>query len=714
MAQSELTDPVGLPIDRVDGPLKVSGKATYAYEYAAQGAALYGVIATASIGKGRVAALDVQQAQNAPGVRLVLTKDNAPPQHPFGPVGLPDRFARAMPALNNDDVPYFGFPVAFVVADTFEQATAAAAMVRIRYEPLHGAYDLHAAGPTAINPSSISIESKPTGISIGEPTDSSIGDFEQAFADAPIKVDATYITPYQNQAPMEPHATMAVWNGPKLTVYSSQQLTTSPQEGLARTLNIGKEDVRVITRYIGGGFGSKLPYYFEATLAAIGARMLNRPVKVAMTRPQLFYLTTHRTASEQRVRLGANADDRLTAYGQDALVQTASFDQYVEPVMLAASTLYAAPNRLTRYRLAKLDLPRSDSMRAPGDAIGLMALECAMDELAERLQLDPVELRLRNDTQTDPEDRLPFVSRHLAECLREGATRFGWNRRVAKPASVTDGRWLVGLGVASAIRGDQLRDATARARLQPDNRLIVELAMTDIGTGTYTILSQIAAEAMDMPVDRVTVLLGDTDYPPTAGSGGSFGAATSGAAVLFACQKLKAGLASGMTEAEGSVTQAELSSAYSHAAFGAHFVEAAVHRDTGEVRVRRMLSVFAAGLILNAKTARSQMLGGMTWGIGSALLESNSVDHRYGSFIAQDLANYHVAVNADIGQMDVVFVHEDDPHGSPLGSKGIGELGICGAGAAVVNAIHNATGARIRDFPATPDKLLATLEALDT
>ena len=714
MALSELTDPVGLPIDRVDGPLKVSGKATYAYEYAAQGAALYGVIATASIGKGRVAAVDVQQAQNAPGVRLVLTKDNAPPQQPFGPVGLPDRFARAMPALNNDDVPYFGFPVAFVVADTFEEATAAAAMVQVRYEPLHGGFDLHAAGPTAIDPSSISIESKPTGRSISVPTDSSIGEFEQAFADAPIKVDATYITPYQNQAPMEPHATMAVWNGPKLTVYSSQQLTTSPQEGLARTLNIGKEDVRVITRYIGGGFGSKLPYYFEATLAAIGARMLNRPVKVAMTRSQLFYLTTHRTASEQRVRLGANADGRLTAYGQDALVQTASFDEYVEPVMLAASTLYAAPNRLTRYRLAKLDLPRSDSMRAPGDAIGLMALECAMDELAERLQLDPVELRLRNDTQTDPEARLPFASRHLAECLREGAARFGWNRRVAQPASVTDGRWLVGLGVASAIRGDQLRDATARARLQPDNRLVVELAMTDIGTGTYTILSQIAAEAMDMPVDRVTVLLGDTDYPPTAGSGGSFGAATSGAAVLLACQKLKAGLASGMTEAEGSVTQAELSSAYSHAAFGAHFVEAAVHRDTGEVRVRRMLSVFAAGLILNPKTARSQMLGGMTWGIGSALLESNSVDHRYGSFIAQDLANYHVAVNADIGQMDVVFVHEDDPHGSPLGSKGIGELGICGAGAAVINAIHNATGARIRDFPATPDKLLATLEALDS
>jgi xanthine dehydrogenase YagR molybdenum-binding subunit len=634
----------------------------------------------------------------------VLTKDNAPPQHPFGPVDLPDRFARAMPALNNDDVPYFGFPVALVVADTLEQATAAAAMVRVRYAPVPGSYDLRASGSTAINPARISTT---------DPADSAIGDFDTALTGAAVKVDATYTTPYQHQAPMEPHATMAVWDGPKLTVHTAAQLTASPQEGLARTFNIRKEDVRIITRYIGGGFGGKLPYYFEATLAAMGARILGRPVKIAMTRPQLFHLTTHRTASEQRLRLAADPDGRLIAYGQDALVQTASFDQYVEPVMLAARMLYAAPNRLTRHRLAKLDLPRSDSMRAPGDAIGLMALECAMDELAERLNLDPVELRLRNDTQTDPERHRPFASRHLAECLREGATRFSWNKRVAKPASVSDGRWLIGLGVASAIRGDELRSATARARLTPDHQLVVELAMTDIGTGTYTILTQIAAEAMEMPVERVTVRMGDTNYPPTDGSGGSFGAATSGAAVLFACQKLKAGLATGMTEAEGSVAPAALSASYSHAGFGAHFVEAAVHRDTGEVRVRRMLGVFAAGRILNSKTARSQMIGGMTWGIGSALMEENTVDQRYGSFIAQDLASYHVAVNADVGEMEVVFLQEDDPNGSPLGSKGIGELGICGAGAAVINAIHNATGARIRDFPATPDKLLAALEALD-
>jgi xanthine dehydrogenase YagR molybdenum-binding subunit len=704
MAESKLVNEIGRPLDRVDGRLKVIGKATYAYEYAAQGAAAYGVIVPGAIGKGRVLGVDVRDAERAPGVLLVVTNDNVPSQTPWGPVDLPDRFARAEPALNTDVVRYFGFPVAFVVADTFEQATAAAALVRVHYAPQPGDYDLRAAGPHAENPGRING---------GDPADSAVGDFASAFADAPVQVDAMYSTPYQNQAPMEPHATMAVWEGQMLTVHTSAQLTTSPQEGLARTFGIPQQNVRVITRYIGGGFGSKLPFYVDATLAAIGARMLHRPVKVAMTRPQLFHMTTHRTASEQRVRLGADRDGRLTAYGQDALVQCARFDIYTEPVCGAARMLYAAPNRLTRHRRAKLDLPRSDSMRAPGDAIGLIALECAMDELADALTLDPVELRLRNDTQTDPEQNRPFASRHLAEALREGAARFGWDKRVAKPASVRDGRWLVGLGVASAIRGDILKSASARARMESDGRLTVELAMTDIGTGTYTILTQIAAETMELPVDRVTVRLGDTRYPPTAGSGGSFGSATSGAAVLAACRKLRAGLPFGIQEAEGSVTPADLDEAYAHAGFGAHFVEVGVDRDTGEVRVRRMLGVFAVGRILNAKTARSQMIGGMTWGIGSALIEENHVDARYGSFINQDLASYHVAVNADVGSLDVMFLDEADPHGSPLHSKGIGELGICGAGAAVINAIHNATGARIRDIPATPDKLLSALEALD-
>jgi xanthine dehydrogenase YagR molybdenum-binding subunit len=705
MAQSNPAAAIGRPLDRVDGPLKVTGRATYAFEYATQGEAAYGFIVAAPIGKGRVIGLDVDDAERAPGVLLVLTKENAPPQTPWGPVDLPDRFARAEPALDTDAVRHFGFPVAFVVAETFEQARAAAALVRIRYVSLPGEYDLRAAAPVAENPGQIGV---------GVPADSAVGDFAAAFAAAPTKIDVAYTTPYQHSAPMEPHASMAVWDGPMLTVHTAAQLTTSPQEGLARTFNIPKENVRIITRYIGGGFGNKLPYFVDATLAAIGARMLRRPVKVAMTRPQLFHATTHRSASAQRVRLGADRDGRLTAYGQDALVQAARFDHYTEPVCLATRTLYAAPNRLTRHRRAQLDLPRSDSMRAPGDAIGVLTLECAMDELAEAVGLDPVELRLRNDTQIEPEQNKPFASRHLAETLREGASRFGWSRRVAKPASVRDGPWLVGLGVASAVRGDLIKSASARARLESDGRVTVELAMTDPGTGSYTILTQIAADALELPVERVTLRLGDTNFPPTAGSGGSFGANTSGAAVLAACRKLKVGVASGITEAEGSVTPDDLDDRYAHAGFGAHFAEVGVDRDTGEVRVRRMLGVFAAGRILNPKTARSQMIGGMIWGIGAALMEENHVDLRYGSFGAQDLASYHVAVNADVGAIDVMFLDEADPHGSPLGSKGIGELGICGAGAAIVNAIYNAAGARIRDFPATPDKLLATLEALDS
>ena len=704
MARGNRAGPIGSPLDRVDGPLKVTGKATYASEYAGQGKAAYGFIVPAAIGKGRVVRVNVGDAQRAPGVLLVVTKDNAPSQAPWGPVDLPDRFARATPALNTDEVLHFGFPVAFVVAETFEEAWAAAYLVKVDYLPMPGEYELHAAAPHAEDPGRVST---------GEPADSTMGDFDGAFAAAPVKIDARYTTPYQHQTPMEPHATMAVWEGSKLTVHTSAQLTTSPQEGLARTFKIPKENVRIITRYIGGGFGNKLPYFTDATLAAIGAQMLRRPVKVAMTRPQTFHATTHRTASEQWVRLGADRGGRLIAYGQDALTHCARFDIYTEPVCIAARRLYAAPNRLTRQRRVKLDLPRADSMRAPGDAIGLIALECAMDELADALGLDPVELRLRNDTRIDPESKLPFSSRYLAQALREGASRFGWSKRVAKPASLRDRQWLVGLGMASAIRGDQLMSASAQARLENDGRLTVELAMTDIGTGSYTILTQIAAETMELPVDRVTVLLGDTRYPPTAGSGGSFGSATSGAAVLAACRNLKAGLASGLKEAKGSVTPAALDANYSHASFGAHFAEVGVDRDTGEVRVRRMLGVFAAGRILNAKTARSQMIGGMTWGIGSALTEGNYVDARYGSFVNQDLANYHVPTNADVGNMDVVFLDETDPHGSPLGSKGIGELGICGAAAAVLNAVYNATGARIRDVPVTLDKLLATLEALD-
>ena len=703
MPDIHCSGPIGLPLDRVDGPLKVTGRATYAFEYAGLGKTAYGVIVPAAIGKGRVAAVDVPEAQRAPGVLLVVTKDNAPPQTPWGPLDLPDRFARSTPALDTDDVEYFGFPAAFIVAETFEQAVAAAALVRIRYESSAGEYDLRAAAPRAENPGVVST---------GEPADSAIGDFDGAFASAPVKVDAAYTTPYQHQTPMEPHATMAEWEGSKLTVHMAAQLTTSPREGLARIFDIPPENVRVITRYVGGGFGSKLPYFVDATLAAIGARMLGRPVKVAMARPQMFHFTTHRTASEQRLRLGADHDGRLTAYGQDALTHCARFDNYTEPVCIAARMLYAAPNRLTRHRRAKLDLPRADSMRAPGDSIGLMALECAMDELAEVLRLDPVELRLRNDTQTDPEQNRPFsiaasgrvVARRRVSVRLDQTCCQAWHG----PRRGVAGRSRCRSGHSRRPIEERERPRAAGARQPIDGRA----AMTDIGTGSYTILTQIAAETMEMPVERVTVRLGDTRFPPTAGSGGSFGAGTSGGAVLQPVGSSRPDSPPASRKAEGSVTPADLDGAYSHAGFGAHFAEVGV----GPEHRRGSRTPDARGVRGRPHSQRQDRAVPDAW--------RHDVGHWCGAH-GGELRRLALRLLRRSGPGELSRAGEcrcrrargsASRRGRPA-RQSVGEqrdrgARHCGAGAAVINAIYNATGARIRDFPATLDKLLPTLEVL--
>ena len=404
-------------------------------------------------------------------------------------------------------------------------------------------------------------------------------------------------------------------------------------------------------------------------------------------------------------------------------------------------TLYAGANRLTRHRLVPLDIPVASSMRAPGEAVGLLALESAMDELAEKLDIDPIELRIRNEPTEDPEKHIPYSSRHLIACLQEGARRFGWDKRTGKPGQVRDGRWLVGMGVAAATRGNPLRLSKANVRLGPDGVAVVRMAMTDIGTGTYTILTQIAAEMLGLPPERVRVELGDTNFPEAAGSGGSFGAASSGSALFEACTALREKLAriAGMDpqtasfangnissgeqsksltqlvgagiDADGEIEPGRTSKDYSQQSYGAHFAEVGVDADTGEVRLRRMLGVFAAGRVLNEKTARSQAIGGMTFGVGAALQEAMTLDPRFGYYVNHDLAEYHVPVHADIPGIDAVFIPELDTKSNPLKSKGIGELGICGAGAALANAIHNACGARIRDFPITLDKLLSSLPA---
>jgi len=712
---------VGKPLDRLDGPLKVTGGAVYAYEVQQQ-SALYGFVVEASIGKGSMRSIDTRAAEKAPGVVLVLTHRNAPTQGA-------GNHREAHPVLTGPHVTRYGQPVAFVVAESFEQARAAAYLVEVKYDRSSGQYVLRHNLDQARVPHP---EDAPA-------ADSAVGDFASAFASAPVQVDVTYTTPLQSHAMMEPHATLATWDGDKLILHTANQMLNQGQKVIATTLKIPVENVRLISPFVGGGFGGKLWVNADAILAAIASRQLQRPVKAALTRQQIFHVTTHRSDTIQRVRFGTDRNGRILAIGHDVFSGNLPSEQTYEGAALQTRTLYAGPNRLTRHRLAPLDIPVASSMRAPGESVGLMALECAMDELAEKLNLDPIELRIRNEPSEDPEQHIPYSSRHLVACMQEGARRFGWDKRNAKSGQVRDGRWLVGMGMAAATRGNPLRRSSANVRLNPDGTATVRMAMTDIGTGTYTILSQIAAEMLGLPADRIRVELGDTNFPEAAGSGGSWGAGSAGSALFEACESLRAKLAqkAGMdvktarfadgsiasgersirladlvgsgVDADGEIVPGRNNKEFSQQSYGAHFAEVGVDADTGELRLRRMLGVFTAGRVLNAKTARSQAIGGMVFGVGAALHEAMTLDPRFGYYVNHDLAEYHVPVHADIPAIDAVFLPELDQQSNPLKSKGIGELGICGAGASLANAIYNACGARVRDFPITLDKLLSSL-----
>jgi xanthine dehydrogenase YagR molybdenum-binding subunit len=711
---------VGKPLDRVDGRLKVTGGARYAYEM--QQNTLYGFVVEASIGKGKIKSIDTRAAEKAPGVVLVLTHRNAPEQGT-------GNHREAHPVLTGPEVTRYGQPVAFVVAESFEQARAAAYLVDVKYDRSGGKYALRANLDQARVPHQ----------GDGAAADSAVGDFNGAFASAPVQLDVTYTTPLQSHAMMEPHATLAAWEGDKLILHTANQMLNQGQKVISTTLKIPVENVRLISPFIGGGFGGKLWVNADAILAAIASRQLQRPVKIALTRQQIFHVTTHRSDTIQRLRLGTDRDGRILAIGHDVFSGNLPSEQTYEGAAIQTRTLYAGANRLTRHRLAHLDIPVASSMRAPGEAVGLLALECAMDELAEKLNLDPIELRMRNEPSEDPEKHIPYSSRHLIACLREGARRFGWDKRNAKPGEVRDGRWLVGMGMAAATRGNPLQLSKANVRLGPDGIATVKMAMTDIGTGTYTILAQIAAEMLGLPMEQVRIELGDTAFPQAAGSGGSWGAGSSGSALFVACNALREKLArsAGMDPAtarfaDGSIASGEQSrnltdlvgagmdadgeiqpgrnnKDFSQQSYGAHFAEVGVDMDTGELRVRRMLGVFTAGRVLNAKTARSQAIGGMVFGVGSALHEAMTLDPRFGYYVNHDLAEYHVPVHADIPAIEAIFLAELDNESNPLKSKGIGELGICGAGASIANAIYNACGARIRDYPITLDKVLSKL-----
>lgn len=708
---------VGKATDRIEGPLKTTGTAPYAYErHDVVPNQAYGYVVGAGIAKGRIALLDDSAARKAPGVLAVVTAKNA------GTLGL-GRFNTAK-LLGGPEIQHYHQAIAVVVAETFEQARAAAQLIRVDYQRTKGAYDLEKAKPDAIAPKN-------------EKPDSGAGDFETAFRNAPVQFDATYTTPDESHAMMEPHASIAAWNGDKLTVWTSNQMIDWGVGDLAKTLGIPKENVRLISPYIGGGFGGKLFLRADALMAALGARAAKRPVKVALQRPLMINNTTHRPATIQRVRLGATKDGKLTAIGHESWNGDLPGGG-LEVATQQTRLLYAGENRMTRMRLATLDLPEGNAMRAPGEAPGMMVLEVAMDEMAEKLGLDPVEFRILNDTQVDPENpSRPFSKRQFVQCLRTGAERFGWSKRATKPGRVREGRWLVGMGVASAFRNNLVTKSAARVRLDGRGIVTVETDMTDIGTGSYTIIAQTAAEMMGVPLDNVVVKLGDSTFPVSCGSGGQWGGNNSTAGVFAACSKLREDVAKklgvdpatatfvdgrvesgdrrlaladaakdGELVAEDRIEYGDLDKRYQQSTFGAHFCEVAVHADTGEIRVRRMLAVCAAGRILNPKAARSQVIGAMTMGVGAALMEELAIDQRLGFFVNHDLASYEVPVHADIPHQDVIFLDETDPMSSPMKAKGVGELGICGVGAAVANAIHNATGFRVRKYPITLDKLL--------
>ncbi|HSV01757.1 MAG TPA: xanthine dehydrogenase family protein molybdopterin-binding subunit [Phenylobacterium sp.] len=731
---------IGKAVDRYEGPLKVTGSAPYAYEVTPPSPPAYGIMVPAAIARGRIVGVDATAAQASPGVLAVWTHLNVPEQAPRGTRVHPRSTAPSRPVLEDDRVRFFGQPVAFVLADTLENAQAAALLVKLAYDAETPDVDFHGQLAKAEMPP-------------GE-EDVEIGDFAKGFAEAPVKLDATWSTPIQNHCQMEPCASIAWWEGDKCVVHTSVQMVKPAQHGLAETLKIDRDAVHLMTRYIGGGFGGKGQTYDDITLAALGARALGRPVKVAYSRQHMMHGTIHRPATVQRVRLGATKDGRLTAMSIMTTTHCQRDGHFTEHASNFARSLYAAPNRLTGHRLIHLDLPGAGPMRAPGEASGMLSLECAMDELAETLGIDPVELRIKNEPEADPETGKPFSLRQLVRCMREGAQLFGWDRRHPRPGQARDGRWSIGMGMAAAIRGNFLLPAKASFSVDRDGVITVRQGMTDIGTGSYTVLAQIAAETLGVPLKDVRVEIGDSELPPAPGSGGQFGAATAGTAALAAGMNLRAAIAElaandpasplhgGPTEAvsfqdgviaianrseslaaliaraapEGLTVEGEHRPAadarnWSQHTYGAHFCEVGVDQVTGETRVRRMLGVFAAGRIINYKTARSQLTGGMIWGVASALTEGNAVDPRYGSLVNQDLASYLVPVQADIGELDAIMLDEADDKANPMGIKGVGELGISGAGAAVANAIYNAVGVRVRDYPITPDKLLGAMLA---
>jgi xanthine dehydrogenase YagR molybdenum-binding subunit len=680
-----MTGPVTTEGHRAEGRDKVTGAARYAFEHPVPGA-VYAYPLQAPIASGRIGAVDTAEALAMPGVITVLWGGNT---HPFGT----EIFELAL--FTRSEVTYRGQLVGAVIADTLENATAAAAAVRVDYAP-----DEHDVVLRADHPGRY----RPEKINPALPTDTGYGDVAAGLTSAAVRVAATYTTPVQHNNPMEPHAAIASWDpAGGLTVYDSTQGPTADRDTIAAVLGLETDQVRVVSPHVGGGFGSKGTTRPHAILAAVAARAVDRPVKVALTRQQMFALTGHRTPTIQHMELGATADGRLTALAHDVIEHTAARTEFAEQTAACTRVMYGTRAMRTTHRLVRLNVPAPSWMRAPGETPGMYALESAMDELADALGMDPVELRVVNDPSAEPESGLPFSSRNLVACLREGAERFGWAGRDPRPGVRRRGRWLAGTGVAASTYPARRRPSTATAAAV-DGGYEVRIAAADIGTGARTALGDIAASVLGVDAARVRVVLGHSALPDAPLAGGSMGTASWGSAVADACAALLKDGEHGSADTAADVAQ---DGGWARHSFGAQFAEVLVDPLTGEVRVPRLLGVFAAGHIINPVLARSQFIGGMTMGLSMALLEETAVDASAGGFVRADLAQYHVATCADVPAVEAFWIEEVDPHLWPGGGKGIGEIGITGTAAAIGNAVYHATGRRVRDLPITPAKLLA-------
>lgn len=694
-----MTVAIGEGRARVDADAKVRGTATYAAEHALAGL-VHGLLVLSRISSGRIARIDAAAAERIPGVIAVLTHESAPRLNGeiTGRAGLDKKLL----LLNSPLIVHDRQPVAVVVAETLAAAQAAAAEIEVAYEtesPLTRIDDPRAT------------EFLPPQTAHGEPPEIVRGDAAGARAQADVSFSATYSTPVENHNPIEPHATIAQWDGDALTIYDATQGVFETRRKLAGVFGIAEDRVRIISPYVGGGFGNKGSVWEHQALAALAARETGRPVKLVLAREHMFSNTGHRPHTVQTITFGARTDGTVTSFEHDVIGDTSMYDVFVESAGEYTAMAYAFPNAIVRHRVVRLNVGTPTFMRAPGEATGTYALESALDELASTLGIDPIELRLRNYAETDPNKEKPFSTKYLRDCYRRGAERFGWERRDPRPRSMRDGRDLIGLGMAGGSYPSQIFNASASVTMTAAGDVIVRSGTQEIGQGSYTALAQVAADELGIDPARVRMQLGDTAFPHAMNSGGSTTIASVGSAIALAARDLKRQLAgrngAPPQEATGHADYAEPKAreGYSCNSFAAQFAEVAVDPDFGTVRVRRMFGMFDVGRVINERLAHSQFIGAMTMGIGMALFEQTQLDPRTGRVMNANLADYKLPVNTDIGEIDAVALGYPDPIASEIGTKPIGEIGICGAAAAVANAIFHATGKRVRDLPITPAKL---------